>query len=238
MMRRSMALVLLAALALSAAGCAERVVSAAPADDKPAANTVTAEGVGKRSTAPDRARMDFAVSARDTDSKTALDQASAKSRTLIGALRAAGIAKADLQTTDVSVYPDRSASGRVIAYNASIGVRAELKDIADLGKVIEAASRAGSTDFGGPSFYLSDDNAANDDAIKAAVADARRRAEIMASAAGKRVGAVLAIGEADTAVTPLYDTFGARSAEMAKAVPIEAGQLDASARVRVTFVLQ
>lgn len=230
-------IVLLAAL-LALAGCETKVVTA-PTEQP--ANTVTASGSGEIPAAPDEASMTFGVTRRSSDAKQALDQASAVAEDITAALVKSGIEKADIQTSNVSVYPqqtERDGKPVVTGYEASISVTAKVKDIGSLGKVITAASDAGADTIGGPTFTISEDSDYRAQATEKAVADSRKNAESMAKAAGKSVGDVLSMSSANVNV-PIkgaYDTYTAEAARAA--VPIEPGQLQVTADVTVVYELE
>jgi len=231
------ATVLVVALLL-AAGCQTKVVTT---DGAVPLNTVTAQGTGTTPATPDQAEMYFGVSVSGADAKKVLADASAVAEKITGAVKGAGVDAKDIQTANVSVFPEYDYSDdktpRVTGYRASLQVRAKIREIGDVGKVIEAASGAGANEIGGPSFTLSDESEARDVAIADAVADARARAEAMAKAAGKRVGDVISVSEAGISVPPVY--YGAeRAAAMDTGVPIEPGQLDVTANVTVVFELK
>lgn len=230
---------LLAVAALSLAGCQAKVVTS-PGGGTPI-DTVTAQGTGKALTAPDKAEMTFGVSITDSDAKRALDRASTTARAITDALRSAGIAKDDIQTAGITLYPQRDNSNHVTGYSSSISVRAVARDFATLGAVIEAATKAGATEIGGPSFMVSDDNPANDKALSAAVDDARKRAGTMAKAAGKSVGRIVSVSEAGVqSPGPIYEQRFMASAKLlgAAAPPVEPGSMETVAQVTVVFELK
>lgn len=213
----SLALVALAALVLS--GCTKVVTAPAGA----AANTVTAGGSGTVSAIPDQATMSFGVTKTNANAKTALSQVSTAAEKITSALEKAGIDKKDIQTQNVSVYPNYSNSGKptITGYTASISVNAKVRDIGTLGDVINAANAAGADNVNGPTFALSEDSTARSQATEKAVADARKSAEAMAKAAGKRVGGVLSMSQVDVGspVNPMPGAFGADKA-LSASVPI------------------
>ena len=231
--------ILLIAGTLVLGGCTTKVVSAT---DK-ALDTVTASGEGKAVAAPDEAQMGFGSTTQGTEAKKTLDEAGKKSAAIIAALKKAGVAQEDIQTSGVSLYPQQDYSNgktpKIIGYQASVQVRVTLKDMATIGDIIEAGTAAGANEVSGPTFTLSEKSASRASAITKAVADAKARAEVMAKAAGKSVGDVLSISEAGVTVPPIY----ARSANYAldaaaAAVPIETGTLDVTANVTVVFELK
>jgi uncharacterized protein YggE len=226
---------LLAALALALvalAGCGEASTTPAGA----AANTVTASGAGTT-----QAVMSFGVSTMSANAKSALDEAAKSAEQIAAALKKQGIADEDIQTQDVSLYPqtvDQGGKQVITGYQASLSVRVKVRDIAKLGEVISAANAAGANDISGPAFTIDDPAPARAKAIEEAVADARKSAEAMAKAAGKSVGAVLSMSSSDVGLVPGPMYSASDMAGAAKDVPIEPGQLDITASVVVVFELK
>jgi len=233
---------LLAALALALvalAGCGETTNITTPAGA--AANTVTASGAGTTQAVPDTAEMSFGVTTLSANAKLALDEAAKSAAQIASALKKQGIADEDIQTQDVSVYPqtvDQDGKQVITGYQASLSVQVKVRDISKLGEVISAANAAGANDISGPTFTIDDPAPARAKAIDEAVADARKSAEAMAKAAGKSVGEVLSMSSSDVGVVPgpMYSTSDMAGA--AKDVPIEPGQLDITANVVVVFELK
>jgi len=236
---RYAAAALLAALALALAalaGCGDTTNTTVAA-----ANTVTASGAGTTQAAPDTAEMSFGVTTTSPNAKSALDEASQSAEQIAAALKKQGIAGEDIQTQDVSVYPqtvDQNGKQVITGYQASLSVRVKVRDISRLGEIISAANAAGANNVSGPTFTIDDPAPARAKAIEEAVADARRSAAAMAKAAGKSVGAVLSMSSSDVGVVPgpMYSTSDMAGA--AKNVPIEPGQLDITASVVVVFELK
>lgn len=231
---------LAAALVLAAllgTACTTRVIDSG---GRVAMDSVTASGSGTVHAAPDQADMSFGVTRSNSNAKAALDAASATATQIASALEKAGLDKKDIQTQNVSVYPEygnsTSSKPTITGYTANITVQATVRDIGKLGDVINAANSAGSDSIGGPSFTLSDDSALRGQAIGKAVADARVRAEAMAKAAGKTVGDVLSISESSVSVPgPVYGRSATDSAK--GGVPISPGELDVTAEVTVVYEL-
>ena len=220
-------------------------VTTVPATAGPQAGTVTAQGSGKVSAIPDVAIMSFGVSAQSKNAKAALDQVSGKADKVASALKSAGVADKDIQTQNVSVYPQyadqaptSSKQPAIVGYQASLSVSAKVRDLGSLSKVIGAASAANIDNINGPSFSISDDSTYREQAIAKAVADARVAAAAMAKAAGKSLGDVVSVtSSAANNVTPL--AFTPMSTDSAKtAVPIQPGQLDVTSDVTVVFELK
>lgn len=229
-----LALALLVMLGL--AGCQTKVVTTSGAAPL---YTVTAGGTGTVTAPPDVAEMYFGASFVAEDAKSALDQASKAADDITAAVKGAGVAAEDIQTANVSVYPEQSGDGQSIqitGYRASIQVRVKLRDLKAVGSVISAASDAGANEIGGPTFTLSNDAPVRNDAIELAIDDARTRAEVMAKAAGKKLGEIVSVSETNVSIPPIYYDVAAKAS--AESVPIEPGQLDVSSSVTVVFELK
>jgi uncharacterized protein YggE len=238
MKRRTIGAAVLVLALLALGGCTTKVVTTEGATPL---NTVTASGTGESLAAPDMAEMYFGAGVLEDDAKAALAGASAIADAITTAVKDAGVPTDDIQTANVSVYPEYTGGGdkapTVTGYRASVQVRVKIRDLEKIGDVIGAASDAGANEIGGPTFMLDDDAAAQDAAIEDAIADARRRAETMAKAAGKSLGAIISVSETGVSVPPIY--LGERAAlDSTFSVPIEPGQLNVTAGVTVVFELK
>jgi uncharacterized protein len=233
---KRMALALALAAALLATGCTTKIV-AVPANSS--LNTVTSGGSGTVSATPDQAIMSFGVSAQNANAKTALDTVSSEAAKVTAAVKGAGVADKDIQTANVSVYPQYDSSGKkVTGYQASLSVQVTVRDLGSLSKVIDAASSAGSDSISGPTFSISEDSAYQDQATAKAVDDARRSAEAMAKAAGKQLGGVVSITSSNASpVVPLFSGHALAPTAGAASVPVQPGQLDITSNVTVVFEL-
>lgn len=228
------------AAALLLTGCETKVVTA-PAQST-ALETVTAQGMGKTLAAPDAAEISLGVSFTEPSAKDALDKTSKAADKLSSAVQKAGVAKEDVQTANISVYPqyrEKSGKPEITGYQASIDVRVKVRDIERVGDVIAAGSDAGATNVSGPNFVLDNDAAASAKAIENAMDKARERGEAMAKAAGRKLGEIRAVSDSGVS-TPIY--HGAWSDGMkgyaAEAIAVEPGQLDITATVTVIFDLE
>ncbi len=232
---------LLAALALALvalSGCTKVITTPAGS----AANTVTASGMGTAQATPDTAEMSFGVTANSANAKSALEDASKAAESITAAVKKAGVDEKDIQTRDVSVYPqsdEQNGKQVITGYTANLTVRVKVRDIGTLGEVISAANAAGANNISGPTFTVDDPSPYHAKAIDEAVGEARKTAEAMAKAAGKSVGTVLSISSTDVSLAPRANyAMDAASLEAKASVPIEPGQLDITANVTVIFELK
>jgi uncharacterized protein len=167
----------------------------------------------------------------------ALKAASEGTRRIIGALRDEGIAKEDLRTEQVSLYPRTTDDGlAVIGYGASSTVHATVRDLGKAGSIVDAAVAAGANQVYGPSLRVSDNRAQYRAAIEAALDDARARAQALAAKAGLTLGGPVAIVESGGGTPgPLYDRAMAEAG--GAEVPIEPGVDEIAATLMVTYAI-
>jgi uncharacterized protein YggE len=154
---------------------------------------------------------------------------------VVAALKGAGVAPRDLQTTDVSVMPDWSNDGsRLEGFRAHASVQARVRQIARAGAAVDAAVAAGATETSGPSLERGDHAALYRTALRNAFGDARAKAEALAAEAGVSLGRVVRIDEAGPAPQPmLYAEALAARAE----TQIEPGTQETQATVTVVFAI-
>ncbi len=233
---RLAALVVVGTLAVAMAGFARPDGARAVEPEERGGITVT--GTAQVASVPDRAEVTFGVESRGRTAREALAANSIEMRRVLTALRRAGVAPADLQTQNVSLSPVTSDDGRSIAvYAASNSVTAVVGSIGRVGAVIDAGVEAGANTIYGPSLGRSDTEAVYRQALRAAVLDARAKAETLADAGGVVLGDVTGIVEAGAAPQPM-PLLADRSAGAEKSVPIEPGTMKTQASVTVTFAVQ
>jgi uncharacterized protein YggE len=226
-------IVIITALVSVAALGAAALVGSAHGSSAALDGGITVTGLGSVEALPDRAQLSFDVQAAGTTAVQALDRAAAESRSVNDALRAAGIARADLQTAQISLQPRRSEQGVVTGFDAATTLTARIKDLGRVGRVIDAAVRAGASGVYGPSLSKADTDALYAAALKAAVANARAKAQTIASATGVPLGRVTNVVEGGGA-QPV--PFAAVDAAVKQTdVPLEPGTQEIQAGVTVTF---
>src|SRR5262249_48510214 len=200
---------------------------AAPAALAASPRAITVNGAGMVSTTPNQGDFSYGVTTTGGTASAALSSNARLMNRVIAALKAHGISAADIQTAEVSLSPNRNQNGdKILNYTASNSVSARVKPLSKAGPVVDAAVTAGANEVSGPSLTASDARVLSQRALKAGVADARARAQAIASAAGVRLGRVLTVTESSSSPVPL----GAEKAFSAAAdTPIEAGtvQIDA-----------
>jgi uncharacterized protein YggE len=226
-----------AALFAAAIVLAAGTVRAEPAASSAPEARVVVTGEGSVSVAPDYAQIRSGVTTRAKTVKEAVDANSTLMAAVTAALRDSGIAEKDIQTSRFSIQPvyDRPeprAEQRLTGYSVSNQVSVTIRQIGKVGDVLDRLVAAGATDIGNIAFLVSDPSKALDQARDAAIADARRKAEVYAKAAGVRLGPVQWIIEGNGSPGPV--PMMARAAPGA-AVPIATGEDTLRVRITVGF---
>ena len=201
MVRSIFALALSAVIAAAFAAPAE---SQQPQAERPANIIVTGEG--SISAAPDYAEITAGVTTKAKTAKEATDANAKLMAAVIAALRDAGIAQKDIATTRFSVQPvyatQQNAEPKLTGFSASNQVAVTIRQIDKVGEIADRMVAAGVTNIGNLVFLHSDTSKLLDQAREAAVADARRKAELYARASGVGLGRVVWINE-NPAYTPV-----------------------------------
>ena len=234
------------ALALSLSGTTAMAQAVqAPIAATSALLTVNAEG--KTARVPDLAAFNAGVTSQGKTAGEALSANAADMTRVIAALKQAGIADKDIQTSQISLNPLYGQpvvqpngmviqEPRIIGYQATNSVMIRSRDIKNFGKVLDALVASGANQVNGPSFQLADPSAANDEARVSAIKTARARAELYARAAGLRVARIVSISESGGYAPPQPMYARAMKVE-ADSTPISAGEVEAAVSVTVQFEL-
>jgi uncharacterized protein YggE len=206
--------------------------------EPPAIISVTGEA--HISAPPDLAQIDAGVTSEARTAREASDANNTAMSKVLLALKGAGIDEKDYQTSRLSLQPENSipkpgTPAAIIGYRASNRVSIRLHDVTKIASVIDALVSAGANDIGGIQFMVSQASKLLDDARAQAIADARRKAEIYAKAAGVTLGPPLSISE-QGAAQPLFRA-GKMAAPMAP-VPIAQGEETLSVSVGVNWAIK
>ena len=205
----------------------------------PAMISVTGEATV--SVPPDLAQIDGGVTSEAKTAREASDANNAAMGKVLLALKGAGIDEKDFQTSRLSLQP-QSAPNRsngppaIVGYRASNRVTIRLHDVTKVAGVIDTLVGAGANDIGGINFMVSQSSKLLDDAREQAIADARRKAEIYAKAAGVTLGAPMSISE-EGAPQPAFRAKMAMPVAAAP-TPIAQGEETLSVSVSVTWAIK
>jgi uncharacterized protein YggE len=226
-------------LAAAALACG---LSAAPVSAQivpPAAITVSGEA--HISVPPDLAEVDGGVTSEAKTAREASEANNVAMGKVLVALKAAGIAEKDVQTSRLSLQPqsapNRVAGGplQIVGYRASNRVSIRVRDISKVAGLIDTLVGAGANEIGGINFMVSEASKLLDEARTEAIADARRKAEIYAKAAGVTLGAAIDISEGGGGPVPLQ--FRKVSAAM-ESTPVAPGEETLRVSVSVSWAIK
>jgi hypothetical protein len=200
---------------------------------------ITVTGTGNVTGTPDQLALAMGVQVTGSSVGSALGDANAAVRRVTAALKAGGVAAADIQTSGLSIYPNYPNNSQVPnGYSVSESLTATLKSLAAAGGQIDAAVHAGgnATTVSGISLNLTDTSALLAQARARAVADATAKAAQYAKALGQPLGPVISI--TDQAPAQPFPVYAADSSAAAKAsVPISPGTQQLSVSVSVVFAV-
>jgi uncharacterized protein len=204
------------------------------------ARTITVNGQGSASGTPDIAQVSVGVQVVASTVTTATQQNNEKMTAVIGKLKSLGIADNDIQTTNFSVFPQRSnpivpnQEGTITGYQVSNTVQVTVRDSSRIGAVLDGATQAGANEVFGVNFGVSSPAKLQAQARVQAVTDAQARADDLARLAGVQRGEVLSISET-TAPSPAPLAAAGLGGG---AVPVQPGQISAQVQVEITYALR
>ncbi|MFC1715576.1 SIMPL domain-containing protein [Candidatus Poribacteria bacterium] len=233
-MRIYVVLVILGALLLSACGDENIILPNGQQNQIHVAGTATIKAP------PDIATIQIGVQTFSEEVEAAVDENNRKSEDIISALRQEGVAEKDIQTSRFNIYPQRDYKNNrpdiIIGFQVDNIVSATIRDLDSIGKVLQATIEAGANNINGLNFTLDDPTALRDEARAEAIKDARRRADIMAEAAGIQVGNVISITETSYP-GPIIARADFSEDAIKSEVPIEPGELELTIQVQVIFAI-
>lgn len=203
---------------------------------------IVAEGTSTR--VPDLALIQAGVVTNAPTAGEAMQQNAQRMAAVLAALRKAGIAERDLQTSAVNLAPQyryqENKPPVITGYQASNQLTVRFRDIARSGTILDALVAQGANNISGPNLTLADEDGALDEARRDAIAKAKARATLYAQAAGLKVDRILLISETGTPTVPQPMPMLMRSkAMMAEAdTAIVPGEQKIVANVSVRFLLK
>jgi len=204
---------------------------------------LTVHGHSELKVKPDIAYISLSVTTQTREQSEAVSTNAARSVNLIAALKRAGIVSQDIQTTSYTVEPqyDYNTSPPIsVGYQVTNSFQVTVRDLTKVGLILDTASRAGSTQAGDVRFDVADQNKYQGEALVAAVADAKSRADLMAGAAGVSLGRLVALSDSEVpVVTPLYmpRRMGIMAAAAQPTTPVQDQQVDVTADVAAVYAI-
>jgi len=203
---------------------------------------ITVSGTGEVMVPADTAIVSLGVSAVDREVLTAQSKANEAIAAIREALIAKGIRESDINTDYINIYAMYDYSGgteQLTAYNANSTLAIRVTNIDQVGEAIDAAFGAGANTLNGISFSASDTKEAQQKAIRAAVEDAKEKAQVLADAAGLEIRGIEDIVEqgtysSDRGIMKSFQAAAAEEDSVAGTV-VQAAKLSVSSSITVTF---
>ncbi|MBI4731523.1 MAG: SIMPL domain-containing protein [Chloroflexi bacterium] len=223
-------LVSLLALALVLSACGP----AASASSR----SLSVSGTGTVYLTPDIAYLYVGVHTEDADIAVAVERNNTRAQALVDALIASGVSSEDIQTSNFSVwsYDEYDDTGmRFTNYSVDNSVYITVRDLSQLGTLLNTAVAAGANNINSIQFDVADKTAALEEARRLAMENANALADELAQTAGVSVGEIQTIAYTDYYPSPYYGMGGGGAEAPNASVPIQPGQMQVSVTVSVTY---
>jgi uncharacterized protein len=218
----------LAATLLLAAPAAAQTTDTTP--------TIAVDGDGTATLVPDIADFQAGVQRRAPASGAARRAANARIAAVLKALKAHGVADADIQTSGLSI--ERRRVHHRIRYTATQTLTVRARDVPHLGALLDAVANAGADSIEAPEFGFADPSRGQQLAERAALADARTRADAAAAQTGLKITGVRSVDldpQSGQFEPQSGNASGGSSEKAPRPTRIEPGTQDFSATVRVVY---
>lgn len=205
-------------------------------------STISVSGTGTASAAPDIVNIQLGVDTVDMDPVVAGDQNSEKMNDIIAVLGEMGVVESDIQTTNYSMWvedvygPDNQPTGEK-RYRVSNQVSIRLRDLDQIGTLIEETTNAGATYVSGITFAVADTTQLEQEALDDAIAHASQKADWVASEMSVNLGQLKTVVEGGFYVMPVPYPAVESGIGGGAEVPISQGQFTVSAQVQVVYEL-
>lgn len=224
------------------AGAVAPPARAQTADAAFRATTLNLSAFGESKAAPDLATITLGVQTDGATAAAALSANAAQMTKVVAALKKAGIAERDIQTSTLNVNPQyvyvQNEPPKLNGYQASNQVTIQVRDLSKLGQTVDATVNAGATNVGGISFGLQDPKAAEDAARLDAVKALQAKADLYARATGYKIVRLVSLGEGGGYTpAPPMPMYAMAKREMADSSPVSAGELKVRVDVSATYEL-
>lgn len=229
------------ALALPAGAAAAQTVPTVPVQAI-SGTRLDVVALGEVTRVPDVARISAGVITQAQSATDAIRLNAQRMNAVREALRRAGIADRDIQTSTISLQPEyRYAENQppaLVGYRAANEVSIRFRDIAQTGRILDALVAQGANQINGPMLEIDRPEAALDEARTAALANARARADLYARALGMRVRRILSVSEAGVPNMPYPRPMAMSRAAANDAVQIDPGEQRLAVSLTVSFELE
>jgi len=233
--------VLLALAPLPAARAASDPQPTSPS--QPPQHLITVSGDGAVHAPPDQATVRVGVTAIAPRSTDAMAQVNTSLAAVLGSIAALGIPPRDLQTSGLALQPNYKprqpgddSPPQIDSYRATNNVTVTVRDLSQVGPVLDAATANGANSISGVQFGFANEAQLRQQALASATSDALAKAQAIATAAG--VGPIALQSVDETSVTvpqPVAFAAAAPAPSGAAPTPVESGEMTVNAHIQATF---
>jgi uncharacterized protein YggE len=233
------------AVALLVFVTAAKAQTDAPEDTDQKPRTLSINGSGLISITPDVATINIGVQTESENAQQAVASNNQQSQDLLDALIAAGVADKDIHTSSFSIHPrqeydERGQPTGAVTYVVNNTVTVKVRNLDTIGSILDAAVQAGANNINGIQFDIEDRDAAQQQAITAAMDNAQERAEVLAESAGVELVEIMSlqtyIGGGSPA--PYSKGFEMVVQEAAISVPVSPGEMQIMVDVSVVYAIR
>ncbi len=209
----------------------------------PAATTLSITAEGRVARTPDIAEVSGGVVTSAPTAAAAMAENATRMTAVVAAIRKAGVAERDIQTSGLSLQPqyryDNNVPPVLTGYQATNSVALRIRKIADTGRLLDTLVGVGANQINGPTFKVDGAEAALDEARTAAVATARKRAELYARATGLHIHRIASVAEqAGYEPGPRPMMMMARAEKVADSTPVAPGEVALTVNVTMVFEME
>ena len=226
---------LLAAAMLVVALCS---ATALAAEELP---VLSVDGRGSASIAPDQAVLVVGVTSHAHSANQAQAENAQKSAAIVQALKQLGVAGNDIKSQNFSFRPDYRTDEKhrneITGYTANHALQIKVRDIAKAGKIVDAALQAGANEVNSLRFSVSNQEQERREALNKAIADARSKANIIASGLGRQIVGIKSVSENTGYIEARSYNGDMLMASKAAATNIEPGMISLDANVHIEYLL-
>ncbi len=204
---------------------------------------LTVQGTGNASATPDVLTVTVDIDVTDPNAQASLVDDNTKAAAVTAVLTRGGVARKDIQTSNVSIQSQLNLAGTTTGYQMTNTITAKLRNFSTAGSVLDSltAAAGNATRIDSLTFSIDDPRAVEDTARTDAVHQALSHARSMAEAAGERLGPVCSLSDQSTPDFGYAQSLGVASANAANApsaVPLQPGTQQESAQITMVYALE
>ena len=208
----------------------------------PAKAIISVTGTGQVDVEPDLGTINIGIRSQGDTVIEAISINNGQSNAIQTALEEQGVEIEDIQTSNFNVYQqsdyDYQGNPSSTYYSVENTVYVTVRQLKNLGNILDAAARSGANNIYGVNFDVQDKSASQTAARELAVQSAQVQAQELAQAAGVELGEMISIISSPTSTTPFYGYGMGGGGGMAESVPISTGQIPINAQVEITYEIK